>query len=45
MTTTWNGYLQLSECVPDKGARLMEHEILDDRPQVQEVKEDEVVEP
>ena len=45
MTTTWNGYLQLSECVPDKGARLMEHEIVDDCPQVDEVKEDEVVEP
>lgn len=44
MTTTWNGYLQLSECVPDKGARLMEHEIVDDCPQVDDVKEGEVVE-
>jgi hypothetical protein len=42
MTTTWNGYLELSQCVPDTGARLKAHEILDD---FVEVKEDEVVEP
>jgi len=45
MTTTWNGYLELSECVPDKGARLMEHGMVDGCPPVDEVKEDEVVEP